>query len=236
VAVVFFYQKNIDMRLRTAWQLSEKDYRFNNWQLFTALSAVYVLLMYYANHFIVSDQLFYHSLGNDMSIDKIDALLSNQKKYAWASYAIMPLLLLLKVSLTAVCLSLGGFVTNMETPYKKMFKIALFAELALLLGSVVQGLCLQLFTHIETLEDIQTFAPFSLYGLFDPHRVPVYLNYPLRVLNVFEIGYWLLLALGLRALLGKPFGKMLGFVLGSYGTGLLIWVIVIVFFTLNASA
>jgi hypothetical protein len=216
-------------------QLSEKDYRFNNWHLFIVLSAVYLLQMYYANYFIAKDELYYNSLGNQVAMDKIEAFLNNQKKYAWIGYVITPLLLLLKVGFTAVCLSLGGFVANIETPYKKMFKIALFAELALLLGTVLQLLCLQLFKNPERLEDIQNFAPFSLYGLFNPHAIPVYFNYLLRVVNFFEIGYCLLLALGLRALLGKPFGKMVGFVLGSYGIGILIWATLVVFFTLNLS-
>jgi hypothetical protein len=216
--------------------INRKDFQFNNWYLFLALTALYVLLSYYTAHFIIKDSLYYNSFGDRLAMDRIDAFISKQKSREWIGYALTPLLLLIKTGYTAVCMSLGGFVAGMEAPFKKVFKVALFAEMIFLAGGVLQNLSLHLFASLNTLEDVQNFAPFSLYGLLGLKEVPAYLNYPLRLINLFEICYWLLLAAGLRALLNKPFGKMLGFVLGSYGVGLLVWAVFIVFLTINLSS
>jgi hypothetical protein len=215
--------------------LSRKDYEFNNWYLFGIITGLYMLLTWYTGHYIVKDQLYYNSFGDQLAMDRIDDLISRQKSREWISYVATPLLLLLKIGYTTVCISLGGFIMGMEAPFKKVFKVALFAELAFLCGGILQNACLYLFSEINTLEDIQQFAPFSLYGIFGSKDTPAYLSYPLRVINLFEIGYWILLALGLKAILGKPFSKMLGFVLSSYGVGLLIWIVFIVFLSINLS-
>lgn len=216
-----------------ALSLSRKDYEFNNWYLFGIITGLYMLLAWYTAHYIIKDQLYYNSLGDQLAMERIDAFISKRKSQEWISYVATPALLLLKIGYTAVCISLGGFVVGMEAPFKKVFKVALFAELILLTGGIVQNACLYLFKEINTLEDIQQFSPFSLYGLIGTKDTPLYLNYPLRVINLFEIGYWFLLAKGLQAFFGKPFGKMLGFVLGSYGIGLLVWTVFIVFLSIN---
>lgn len=216
-----------------ALSLSRKDYEFNNWYLFGIITGLYMLLAWYTAHYIIKDQLYYNSFGDQVAMERIDAFISKRKSQEWISYVATPALLLLKIGYTAVCISLGGFIMGMEAPFKKVFKVALFAELALLMGGIVQNACLYIFQEINTLEDIQGFAPFSLYGIIGGKDTPAYLNYPLRVINLFEIGYWCLLAMGLKTLFDKPLGKMLGFVLASYGIGLLVWTVFIVFLSIN---
>jgi hypothetical protein len=52
-------------------------------------------------------------------------------------------------------------------------------------------------------------------------------------MNVFEVAYWFLLAVGLRHYLGRPLGRMLLLVLGSYGLGLVCWMAGVEFLVIN---
>jgi len=89
------------------------------------------------------------------------------------------------------------------------------------------------FMDIQTIEDLMKADVFSLLGWTGAENVPTWLQYPLSVVNVFELGFWILLAGGMSYLLQKRWTQMLGFVAATYGVGLLIWVLFIVFLQLN---
>jgi hypothetical protein len=86
-----------------------------------------------------------------------------------------------------------------------------------------------------TLEDLQYFYPLSAINITGYENLKPWFVYPLQVLNLFEVAYWLVLAY----LLGKEFKediyKGLTVVASSYGVGLVIWVVAVMFFTLNMS-
>jgi hypothetical protein len=92
-----------------------------------------------------------------------------------------------------------------------------------------------------TLEDLQYFYPLSALNIVGYKGLDAWLIYPLQVLNLFELAYWLLLSyfVGMLAFIEKYKGKPmdLGFkiVASSYGSALLLWVVVVMFFTLNYS-
>ena len=86
-----------------------------------------------------------------------------------------------------------------------------------------------------TLEDFQHFYPLSAANLFAPGELEPWWLYPFQLINVFEIVYFLVLAILLGKSLNITTGKAGEFVLKGYGTGLLLWVLVVVFITLNFS-
>ncbi|MCG6187377.1 hypothetical protein [Maribellus maritimus] len=68
---------------------------------------------------------------------------------------------------------------------------------------------------------------------------PLFL-YPLSLINIFELGYFLILAWLLVGVINETngerpvkFGKSLQLVTTSYGSGLLLWVVLVMFITLN---
>uniref|UniRef100_UPI004047898B hypothetical protein n=1 Tax=Flavobacterium sp. TaxID=239 RepID=UPI004047898B len=92
-----------------------------------------------------------------------------------------------------------------------------------------------------SLNEIQYFYPLSALNIVGYQSVESWFIYPLQVLNLFELAYWLLLSyfVGKLAFTEKDNGKPmdLGFkiVASSYGSVLLLWVVVVMFFTLNYS-
>ena len=78
--------------------------------------------------------------------------------------------------------------------------------------------------------------------LFNAKSIDPLFVYPLSLLNVFELGYFLVLAWLLVGVINEAseerpvkFGQSLKLVTALYGSGLLLWVLVVMFITLNLS-
>ncbi|MBN1986332.1 MAG: hypothetical protein JW761_08515 [Prolixibacteraceae bacterium] len=89
------------------------------------------------------------------------------------------------------------------------------------------------------MEDLQ-FQPLSIMELLNEKTVDPLFVYPLSLLNVFELAYFLVLAWLLVGIINEAnkehpvkYGKSLQLVTASYGSGLLLWVLVVMFITLN---
>jgi hypothetical protein len=85
------------------------------------------------------------------------------------------------------------------------------------------------------METVRLFSPLSLFSLFDPELLQEWLYYPFKVLNLFEVGYWLLLAYLLAKHLNQTFDEMLKLVLTYYVRFLFCWIIFVMFISLGNS-
>lgn len=86
-----------------------------------------------------------------------------------------------------------------------------------------------------TLEDLQYFMPGSLLNLFNPKEIEPWLVYPLQSINIWEVAFWFALAYELKGYFEEDYTKSFSTVMASYGSGFLIWVVFVVFLTLNFS-
>jgi len=108
------------------------------------------------------------------------------------------------------------------------------ADFVFVLAGLTKLAMLIFFKSVNTLEDLQ-FQPLSLLELFDKSKVSTFLIYPCSLIGVFELLYWLVLAWLLGGVADKPFGSSLKTVASSYGIGLLLWVLFVMFLTVNLS-
>jgi hypothetical protein len=191
-------------------------YTLHNGWLIAAWSSIYIFSVWWVRTNVLVDDSF-------------------QPRAAVVSYVMVPVGLLIRTSAVAFCLFTGLLLTNRKLSFGSVFKIALFAESALVAFAVIKLLLLVFFHPVTRLQDLEAFAPLSLWNIPGASSLPRWVMYPLQTINLFEIAYWLLLAIGLRHYLGQPVGKMLALVLGSYGLGLLCWMAGIVFLVVNLS-
>lgn len=188
------------------------------------------------------DELIYYSLSEKFTQRQLYNYFEIQKKWQWLSYAIIPLLLLIKTSLIASVLYIGTFFySKAKVTFKQLFNAVVKAEFVFLGVGVLKIIWFYFFQTNYTLEDLQYFYPLSALNIVGYKGLEAWFIYPLQVLNLFELAYWLLLAyfIGKMAFTEKDKGKPmdLGFkiVATSYGSALLLWVVVVMFFTLNYS-
>ncbi len=180
-------------------------------------------------------ELIVNSLIEDFTRNQINEIIDSQQKWEWLGFAIVPLLVLIRSSLVALCLSVGVFFYEMERkiPFKNFFRIALVGEFVLVLVGYFK---LGYFYFIKTdytLQDLQQYYPLSYINFLDLAKIQPWLVYPLQTINLFEIAYFFVLVYALWKLLKNNYSKSFEIVSVSYGGGLLIWLGLVMFLTLN---
>lgn len=188
------------------------------------------------------DTLLYNSLSEHLSTFQINKYFEIKEKWKWISYLFIPLFLLIKIILIASIFYVGTFFySKSKITFKQLFNIVVNAEFVFVGVGVFKIVWFYFFQTSYTLEDVQYFYPLSALNIVGYKDLEVWFIYPLQVLNLFELTYWLLLSYFLGKLAftendkDKPMDLGFKIVASSYGSALLLWVVVVMFFTLNYS-
>jgi len=206
------------------------------------LLAVLSGFLFLSSYLLISENLYFTTFAEQLTYEQIENIITQGKKWEWVSYAILPILTLVKLTLVASCLSIGLYFSFNRFSFKLAFGVALISEFIFLIPLLLKIVWFSLLQTDYSLQDLQTFYPLSSLNFFDYNTVQPWLIYPLQLLNVFELAYWLLLAEGLSKLnlstkdelhSEMSFSQSFGIVAASYGTGLLLWVAVVMFITVS---
>jgi hypothetical protein len=215
--------------------MNKRFFRFNKVMYFFMLSTLSIVLGYCNKEFFLGDEFYFNNYGEQLSFNDINRLIQFQDRWGWVTFVLVPVFYLLKFIITAATLYVGVFFLDLKYSFKKIFQIAMIAE-AIFLAPVI--LKTGWFAFIQpdfTLGDLSSFYPLSLQNVFIGDTIEPWLLYPLQVVNVFELGYWFVLAAGISMAFKEDFYKSLSLVVKSYGLGLLLWVTLMIFLTLNFS-
>ena len=185
--------------------------------------------------FLKTKDLMANFYSEQLAQEQIEQLLESQEKWAWVGYTILPLIILIRSSLVAICLSVGLFFydTDNKTKFKQLFRVALLGEFVLVLVGYFKFAYFYFIKTNYTLEDLQQFYPLSYTNFLDLENISPWLVYPLQTVNLFEIAYFFVLVYGIHKLLQNKYAKSFEMVAVSYGTGLVIWLGLVMFLTLN---
>lgn len=216
-----------------------KNSYHNGWILFLVLCFVNALLAFSFNYLFVSDILYYQTYGEQLALSRIDKMVELSKKWEWLGYVSIPIILFVRVAFTSLCLYIGIFFVEIDLKFSVLFKIALLAEFVYFVSGFAKLIVFIFFKEVSTLNDLQ-FTPFSLLNIFDKNAIDPLFVHPLGMLNIFNLVYFLVLAWLLKDLineekenLSQKYGGALKLVVTSYGSGLLLWVVLGMFLTLN---
>jgi hypothetical protein len=203
---------------------------------YITITLLLILSTFIFKHFLNIDELVVNFYSEQLAKEQLEKLLETQEKWSWVGYAIIPILILIRTSLVAVCLSIGLFFyenEDKEPKFSQLFRIALVGEFILALVGFFKFFYFAFIKTEYTLQDVQQFYPLSYTNFLDISKIEPWLVYPLQTLNLFEIGYFFVLVYGLHKLLQNKYTKSFEIVAVSYGTGLLIWLGLVMFLTLN---
>lgn len=208
-------------------------YGVNTWLVFGGISFIYLFFSWYLQTEVLTDQVYYYSLGSQVDGARLSAFLDSQHRMGWLSYIMLPIILLAKATVVSFCLLTGLLLTSRKLSFNILFRVVLCAESAFAVGTLLRLLLLTFFTSVQSLGQYASFAPLSLYSLLTPSSVPAWLVYPLQSLDIFQAAYVLLLSAGLEHYCRESYKKMLYLVLSSYGIGLVCCMIAIAFLTFS---
>lgn len=182
------------------------------------------------------DNLIYDRILNNASNKQISDYLFFKNTYQWFSYAFVPILLLIKTSLITSILYIGTyFFSKKPLTFKELLGFVINAEFVFLLVPIIKIIWFYSFQTNYKLEDIQYFYPLSALNIVGYKDLEPWFIYPFQTLNLFELTYWLILAYYIGKATETNMDRGLKIVACSYGSALLLWVVTIMFFTLNYS-
>ncbi|MFP4022880.1 MAG: hypothetical protein ACLFVR_00010 [Thiohalospira sp.] len=202
-------------------------------QYFGLIILIYILISILLNWFIIQDELYYKSLGEEFSTDVLNKIISLRNKWDWVGFIISPFFLFVKILLVATCLEIGNFIFDWKLQLKQLLRIVILAETIFLIVAIVRIIWFLVYPENLTLEYIQVYYPLSLINLVEIENIPQYLIYPMQLVNLFELVYWITLAYLIKIYTNKSFDKSFDFVAKTYGVGLFTWVILFVFISIN---
>jgi hypothetical protein len=206
-----------------------------NTTLFIVLVVCTIAIGYGSKTLLDTDTLLLNTLAEQLTQEQLEHTLNQQSKWQWVGYAVIPILLLLKISIIAAIIDAGCFFFDKEIKYKTVFNIVVKAEFVFLLVIVFKTLWFCIFKQDYGLNDLQNFYPFSALNITGYNGLETWFIYPFQVLNLFEIAYWFILAYLLGKTLHIKTEKSLNIIASSYGISLIIWVVGVMFLTLNMS-
>jgi hypothetical protein len=217
----------------------------NTFSKYVVLCIALFLSTEFLKYILKFEVLIYNSLSEHLTSRQIENFFEMQNQWKWVGYVFTPVFILLKTILVASVLYIGTFFySKVKVTFKQLWDVVLKAEFLFLLVGVCKIIWFYFFQTTYTLEDLQYFYPLSALNIIGYKGLEPWFIYPLQTLNVFEVVYWFILAYYISRLASptknvsdyKPdldFG--LKIVLASYGSALLLWVVVVMFFTLNYS-
>ena len=212
----------------------------NNYLHYFLLMLMTLLFTYEFNNFIQTDSLITQNLSDKYTQEVINHSLNLRHQWAWLSYIFVPIFLYITTSLIAliILLVIELYYLNENRPevkFKNIWRIVLIAQWSALASIFVKVFWFGAYRTNYSLEELQTFSPLSLINLFDRKTLDVWLAYPIQLVNPFELAYWIILVIGIKQLLKRSWLKSLEMVFLSYGLALIVWVVVIMFISLNFS-
>lgn len=194
--------------------------------------------------------LNYNELINNYLYEKLTKQQMNsyflyKKKWQLFSYVFIIIVFLMKTLLVSSVLYIGTFFfSKIKVIFKHLFYIVVKAEFVFLGVGVLKIVWFYFFQTNYTLEDLQYFYPLSALNIVGYKGLDSWFIYPLQTLNLFELAYWFLLAYYVGKIASPtkskeenkyPIDFGLKIVASSYGSALLLWIVVVMFFTLNYS-
>lgn len=203
-------------------------------KLLFVLYCIFLIVFYFwIDYAILTDLVFFEFYSDKFSESRVYDLLDFRKEWLWVTYPVKLLIQLIALNIPAMLIYLGLYLAKYEISYKKVFGLVLTSEFVFFIPLLIKIIWFSY--HPVSMEAVRLFAPLSLLSLFDAESLQEWLFYPFKVLNVFEVVYWILLAFLLAKYLKSSIDAMLKIVLVYYVSFLFCWVVFVMFISLGNS-
>jgi hypothetical protein len=212
-------------------------YNLKGGYLFIGIIAVNILVTWLSKSLLIDEVVFYNTYSEQLTYERSLQLFENMQRFSWLSYVILPVVLLLKFTIISIVIYTGVFFFNKneKVKYKRIFKIIVASEIVFIVVSISKLLWFHFFGGNYDLNDLGFFYPLSLINLFDISEVNKVWVYPLQVINIFQIVYIILISYALKNVCNINPSVSDRIVLSAYLPALVIWVVLIMFLTIETT-
>ena len=137
---------------------------FGVWPTFGFMAAIWMALALYTTERVLTPQVLANlatqSGGMAMAPDQVDPL----QRMEWLSYGLLPVMLAVRVTITALVLQLFTILLSAEIGYRDLFRASLWGFSAVIYGMFIQALRLDLLGPGITVSELSV-VPDSLAAL-----------------------------------------------------------------------
>lgn len=201
-------------------------------RIFFVLIVVYFLLIWVSQEFVYTNTIYYRSYSGTLTQQSIEGMLGFQTRYWWVGYVFIPIILILKFTFTAICISIGATFSLAEFKFKDIFKTVMLAEVVFIVAQIIFMVILYMHLDDITLQNIGGYYPLSALSIIGIENVNAqWAIYPLQTANFFEVFYVVVISWLLSREWESDFFGSLNIIIPSYGIGLLLWVVLVAFLT-----
>lgn len=210
-------------------------YRLNGLYLFIGIVIANLLLIWLSRYVLINDIVFYNTYSEQLTYERSLQLFDRMNSMAWITYVFTPLIQLIKFSVVSLLIYTGIIFCRIEDKVSigSVFKAVIASEMVFVAGSLLKFLWFSLFGGNYNLNDLGFFYPLSLINFFNPSEVSRVWIYPLQTLNLFHIVYIISIAYGINKNCSIDIADSEKAVLVSYLPGLVLWISVVMFLTID---
>ena len=172
---------------------------------------------------------------NSSPYERARQLFEGFQSMSWISYVISPVILLIKFSLISLVLYIGIIFNNLQykVPLGSVFRVVIASDIIFLLASLTKFFWFYIFAGNYDLNDINFFYPLSLINIFKADEIEKIWIYPMQTVNLFHIVYLVMLSYGLHNVCKIEKYDSDKIVLLSYLPGLVLWLTLIMFISID---
>jgi hypothetical protein len=218
-------------------KILDSYFSLKRWKLFSGIILGNLILLWLSQTVLVNETVFFNTYSDQLTYERSMELFNSLKSYSWTAYLFTPLLLLVKFSVLTLVIYIGVFFGDLqkEITIGSVFTVVIASEVILIIASATKLLWFSFFAGNYTLDEMGFFYPLSLINLFGQSEVAAYWVYPLQVVNLFQIFYFLMLSAGLSKLCPVSRAATDRIIVTTYFPAGALWVALIMFLTINAS-
>ncbi|WP_339701493.1 hypothetical protein [uncultured Roseivirga sp.] len=200
----------------TPLEVKMKEYTsINKTMVFILICIISFLLLFIQQTFIISE------INAFKFMDGMESLVF--QAIAGLKYIGVPIVYAWKFTLIGFVLWTGCFLWGYRVTYKQCWQIAMFAEMIFFIPEILTILWFFFIDTDPTYWDVKAFEPLSYMNFFNHEEVPEKYWYVNSALNVFEIGYWILLTYGVNFAARKKKSIANAIVFTTYVPLFLLW-------------
>lgn len=194
-----------------------------------------LFLSFFHNYILDLDNYRLEASFENLTKSQINNITANSNKTNWVGLFDIIINLIIKVIIVSLILFFGVFFFKINIKYTDLLLIIIRAEYIFLCPIIYEIIWFYFFQTNYTLKDIQYFYPLSVLNIMGYQELYPWFIYPLQMLNLFELAYIIYLSYQIGKLTHTNTDNGLKIVGYSYVPALLLWVTVVMFFTLNYS-
>ena len=206
--------------------------KIKNFYFLFGVSFFLLILNYITQISFSGEQIYFNTYADKLSTERIQSLYQNSKKWEWLGYFLLPLFYLFKIICVTFCLTTASLLNVEKGNFKANFNVSLKADYIFIIMMLVRFIWLKSFKEINNLTDLG-YIPGSILNLFNIENIPKWIIYPLQICNIWEVLYCLIGTSMYSIQFGVSKKVAACQFCIPYLIGLFIWVLVVVFLTLQ---